>query len=164
MSGNFTKNLLHKDKKGRFLLLAIHEDRELDLKTSHTLVGASSRLGLASSDRMMEPLGLLPGALTPFVVINDRGGRVTAVVDGVLLDAERVNFHPLLNTESTGLWPRDLLAFIRSCGRDALVVDLGRALTALPDRRPLPLLCRPSSPSLGSHSSPIVAIALKEYR
>jgi Ala-tRNA(Pro) deacylase len=127
MSGTFTKNLLLKDKKGRLFLLAIHEDRELDLKTLHTLVGASGRLGFASSDRMIEVLGLSPGALTPFGVIDDRDGLVTVVVDRVLLNAEQVNFHPLVNTESTGLSPRDLLAFIRSCGREALVVDLGPA-------------------------------------
>jgi Ala-tRNA(Pro) deacylase len=48
---------------------------------------------------------------------------VTAVVDASLLDAEQVNFHPLINTERTGLRPSDLLAFIRSCDRDPLLVD-----------------------------------------
>jgi Ala-tRNA(Pro) deacylase len=58
MAGTFTKNLLLKDKKGRLFLLAIHEDRELDLKTLHTTVGASGRLGFASGDRMIDVLGV----------------------------------------------------------------------------------------------------------
>ena len=125
MAGTFTKNLLLKDKKGRLFLLAIHEDRELDLKTLHTTVGASGRLGFASGDRMIEVLGVAPGALTPLGIINDRNGLVTVVLDRVLIDAEQLNFHPLVNTESTGLSPGELVSFIRSCGRDPLVVDLG---------------------------------------
>src|SRR6476659_8968322 len=81
MAGTFTKNLLLKDKKGRLFLLAIHEDRELDLKTLHTLVGAQGRLGFASGDRMIEILGVAPGALTPLGVINDRDGLVTVAID-----------------------------------------------------------------------------------
>jgi Ala-tRNA(Pro) deacylase len=60
MAGTFTKNLLLKDKKGRLFLFAIHEDRELNLKTLHTVVGASGRLGFAASDRMVEVLGVAP--------------------------------------------------------------------------------------------------------
>jgi Ala-tRNA(Pro) deacylase len=129
MAGTFTKNLLLKDKKGRLFLLAIHENRELNLKTLHNVLGASGRLGFAAGERMVEVLGVAPGALTPLGIINDRDGLVTVVIDAVLLDADQVNFHPLVNTQSTGLSPQELLAFIRSCGREPLVVDLGQ----LPD-------------------------------
>jgi Ala-tRNA(Pro) deacylase len=128
MAGTFTKNLLLKDKKGRLFLLAIHEDRELDLKTLHTRIGANGRLGFAPGERMIEVLGVLPGALTPLGIINDRDGLVTVVIDAVLLDSAQVNFHPLANTESTGLSPDELLSFIRSCGRDPLVVELERGV------------------------------------
>jgi Ala-tRNA(Pro) deacylase len=125
MAGTFTKNLLLKDKKGRLFLFAIHEDRELDLKALHTVVGANGRLGFASGERMIEVLGVAPGALTPLGIINDRDGVVTVVLDAVLIDAEQVNFHPLVNTESTGLSPAELVSFVKSCGREPLVVDLG---------------------------------------
>lgn len=72
---------------------------------------------------MIELLGVQPGALTPLGLINDSAGMVTAVIDAALLDAEQVNFHPLVNTESTGLRPADLLSFIRSCDREPLLVD-----------------------------------------
>lgn len=123
MTGTFTKNLLVRDKKGRLFLFAVLEDRMLDLKKLHTRVGASGHLGLASAERMREVLGVEPGALTPLALINDDEGLVTAVVDASLLQAEQVNFHPLVNTESTGLRPADLIAFIESCGRKVLVVD-----------------------------------------
>jgi len=130
MAGTFTKNLLLKDKKGRLFLFSIHEDRALDLKTLHQQVGANGRLGFAPAERMIELLGVQPAALTPLGLISDAEGAVTAVVDASLLDAEQVNFHPLINTESTGLRPADLLAFIRSCNRDPLLVDFNSLASA----------------------------------
>lgn len=123
MAGTFTKNLLLRDKKGRVFLFAIHEDRALDLRTLHLRVGANGRLGFVPGERMVELLGVPPGALTPLGLVNDAGAVVTAVVDAALLGAEQVNFHPLVNTESTGLAPQELLAFIRSCGREPMIVD-----------------------------------------
>jgi Ala-tRNA(Pro) deacylase len=64
MAGIFTKNLLLKDKKDRLFLFSIHEDQALDLKTLHTKVGANGRLGFASAERVMEHLGVIPGALS----------------------------------------------------------------------------------------------------
>lgn len=126
MAGTFTKNLLLKDKKDRLFLLAIHEDRALDLKTLHTLIGASGRLGFASADRMIETLGVGPGTLTPLAAINDADSLVTIVIDAGLLDVDQVNFHPLEHTESAGLTPADLLRFVRSCDRTPIVIDFER--------------------------------------
>lgn len=79
--------------------------------------------GIAPPERMTDLLGVQPGVLTPLGLVNDTEQAVTAVVDASLLDVGQVNFHPLINTESTGLRPTDLLAFIRSCGREPLLVD-----------------------------------------
>jgi Ala-tRNA(Pro) deacylase len=125
MVGTFTKNLLLRDKKGRLFLIAVHEDRALDLKTLHSLLGANGRLGFAPAERMESVLGVGPGWLTPFSIINDRGNLVTVVLDAALLQVEQVNFHPLVQEESTGLAPEELVAFVRSCGREVVVVDLG---------------------------------------
>lgn len=123
MAGTFTKNLLLKDKKGRLFLFSIHEDLVLDLKTLHQRVGASGRLGFAAAERMVELLGVQPGALTPLGLINDIKGEVTPVIDASLMDAAQINFHPLVNTESIGLNPEELLAFVRSCDREPILVD-----------------------------------------
>jgi Ala-tRNA(Pro) deacylase len=123
MPGAFTKNLLLKDKKDRLFLISIHEDRDLNLKTAHTRLGASGRLGFAPAERMVTLLGVMPGALTPLALINDVQRLVTAVIDASLLACHQVNFHPLVNTRSTGLHPTDLLAFIRSCEREPVIVD-----------------------------------------
>lgn len=123
MAGTFTKNLLLRDKKDRLFLFSIHEDRALDLKTLHTRIGANGRLGFASAERMVELLGVAPGALTPLGLINDTRGVVTPVIEASLLGADQLNFHPLVNTESVGLHPSGLLALIRSCGREPLLID-----------------------------------------
>ena len=128
MAGTFTKNLLVKDKKGRHFLLSFHEDRALELDTLHRRIGGRGRLGFASEERVVACLGVQPGALTPFGLLNDTEGAVSAVIDAALMSAEQLNFHPLVNTESTGLSPAELLAFIRSCGREPLIVDVDAPL------------------------------------
>jgi len=103
------------------------EDRQVDLKTLHTRCGASGQLGFATADRMREVLAIEPGSLTPLALIADAAGMVTLVIDAGLMDADQLNFHPLVNTESTGLSPRELLAFVASCGRKPIIVDLAPA-------------------------------------
>lgn len=124
MAGQFTKNLLLKDKKGRLFLVVADEDRIIDLKTLHARVGANGRLGFAQAERMRSVLAIGPGALTPMALINDRDRSVTVVIDKVLMSADQLNFHPLVNTESMGIHPKELMAFIDSCGHSALLVDL----------------------------------------
>ena len=69
-------------------------------------------------------LDVEPGALTPLAMLNDPKNMVTAVIDASLMGAEQLNFHPLTNTQSTGIHPHDLLSFIASCGREAVISDL----------------------------------------
>lgn len=128
MAGTFTKNLLVKDKKGRHFLLSFHEDRALELDTLHRRIGARGRLGFAAAERVVTCLGVQPGALTPLGLLNDTECAVTAVIDASLMGADQLNFHPLVNTESTGLAPAELVAFIRSCDREPLIVDLDAPL------------------------------------
>ena len=102
-----------------------HEDQAIDLKTLHERIGASGRVGFASPERMRSVLGIDPGALTPFAIINDSDRLVTVVIDAALMGAEQLNFHPMVQTQSVGVSPADLNAFIKSCGRIPQVVDLG---------------------------------------
>ena len=125
MAGTFTKNLLLKDKKGRLFLIVAHEDQNLDLKTLHKRVGATGRMGFVSADLVQSVLGVMPGALTPLAVLNDDRRLVTVVIEASLMDAHQLNFHPLVNTQSIGLEPAELLVFITSCGRDAVTTEFG---------------------------------------
>ena len=130
MAGTFTKNLLLKDKKSRYYLLSVHEDRVLDLKTLPAQLGAKGHLSFASAERMVEMLGVAPGALTPMGLLNDDGGNVVAVIDASLMSHDQLNFHPLIQTKSMGLRPDELVAFVRSCGREPMIVDLDRSGSA----------------------------------
>lgn len=125
MAGTFTKNLLLRDKKGRLFLIVAHEDQSLDLKTLHKRLGANGRMGFAPAELVQSVLGVEPGALTPLALLNDGGGLVTAVIEAGLTDADQLNFHPLINTESIGLKPAELQTFIASCGREAVTTELG---------------------------------------
>ncbi|CAH0129812.1 MULTISPECIES: prolyl-tRNA synthetase associated domain-containing protein [Roseomonadaceae] len=124
MPGSFTKNLLLKDKKGRLFLVVAHEDSVFDLKTLHARVGGQGRLGFATPEQVRGLLGVDPGAITPFGLINDTEQAVVPVIEAALLAAEWLNFHPLEQTGSTSIRPDDLLSFVRACGHAPLCVAL----------------------------------------
>ena len=122
--GAHTKNLFAKDKKGRHFLVVADEEAQIDLKALSKMLGAAGRLSFASPEAMMELLGVTPGAVTAFGVINDESRRVAVVLDRTLLSHDMVNCHPLTNEATTSLRPADLMAFFRSTGHEPLVLDL----------------------------------------
>ncbi|MDX4953628.1 YbaK/EbsC family protein [Delftia acidovorans] len=123
MAGTFTKNLLLKDKKGKLFLLSIYENRAIDLKSLSSLIGGKGHLSFVLAERMQDLLGVVPDALTPMGLINDGDSLITAVIDASLMTSAQLNFHPLVNTESMGISPAGLVSFVRSCGREPLIVD-----------------------------------------
>jgi Ala-tRNA(Pro) deacylase len=122
--GAHSKNLFLKDRKGRLFLVVAKDETEIDLKRLHETLGASGRLSFVSADLLRETLGVEPGSVTPFAVVHDRERRVSVILDEALAQAGRVNFHPLVNTMTTGLAPADLLAFLRSTGHEARICRL----------------------------------------
>ena len=123
--GGHAKNLFVKDKKSRLFLLTLGEETEIDLKRVHEKIGASGRVSFGSAELLEEVWGVLPGAVTPFGAINDTAGRVAVVLDSELMAHARVNFHPLVNTRTTGVSPEGLKAFLRATGHEPLVIPLG---------------------------------------
>ncbi len=124
IEGGHTKNLFLKDKKGNFFLLTAQEDTVVNLKTLHKLLGGASRFSFGNAERMEEFLGVTPGAVTAFGIINDRQGAVKFAIDQRLLDHEKINCHPMTNDATTTLLCSDLLSFARACGHDPQIVDL----------------------------------------
>ena len=124
MPGTFTKNLLLKDKKGRLFLIVAEEARLIDLRTLHVKIGARGRLGFAPSDILREVLGVEPGALTPLALLHDRDHATTVVLDAKIMNDTQLNFHPLVNTESIGLSPTQLVRFITATGHQHVVAEL----------------------------------------
>jgi Ala-tRNA(Pro) deacylase len=124
--GGHTKNLFVKDKKNRLFLLVLGEEAVIDLKRVHEKIGAQGRVSFGSAELLEEVWGVRPGAVTPFGAINDEAGRVRVVLDEAMMRHQRLNFHPLVNTRTTGLANADLVKFLRATGHEPLVVSLGQ--------------------------------------
>ena len=123
LHGGHIKNLFLRNKKEEMWLVVAEEDKRIDLKTLGERLGAG-KLSFGSADRLMRYLGVLPGAVTPFAIINDKDRKVQVVLDQDLMKFETVNGHPLVNTMTTALSPQDLLKFLRAEGHEPLVLDL----------------------------------------
>ena len=114
--GGHTKNLFLRDKKGALYLVVAPEDAAIELKSLHRLLGATGRFSFASADIMRELLGVEPGSVTPFAVINDKDRRVSVVLDAAMMAHEVLNFHPLVNTGTTTISREGLLRFLEATG------------------------------------------------
>ena len=119
MPGGHSKNLFLKDKKGAICLLCALGDTAIDLNAVSKVLGAG-RFSFGSAERLKEYLGVEPGSVTIFALINDPDRRVTLVLDEGLLAHDPVNFHPLKNDANTAISPADLLKFIASLGREPI--------------------------------------------
>jgi Ala-tRNA(Pro) deacylase len=124
LEGGHIKNLFLRNKKGAMWLVTCLEDRDIDLKALGRALGAG-RFSFGSAARLMTYLGVLPGAVTPFAVINDTEGKVQVVLDAALLDCDRINAHPLVNDMTTAVAPGDLVRFLEAVGHPPQIFDLG---------------------------------------
>lgn len=124
LPGGHTKNLFLKDKKGKVFLVVALNDAEIDLKSLHRLLGASGRFSFGKPELLYELLGVKPGSVTPFSLINDTTQTVSVVLEAKMMEHDLLNYHPLENTATTNIARDDLLAFIRSCGHDPQIMAL----------------------------------------
>ena len=88
ISGAHTKNLFLKDKKDSFFLLTVEEEAVVDLKNIHHAIGAASRVSFGKPEALMDLLGVIPGAVSAFGLINDESHRVRFFLDETLAAAE----------------------------------------------------------------------------
>jgi len=123
LPGAHCKTLLLKDRKGGLWLVVAQEDRRLDLARLHRRLG-SGRLSFAGADTLWRVLGVRPGSVTPFALINDRECRVNVALDAGMMACDPLNYHPLENDRTTALRPGDLLTFIAACGHTPRVIAL----------------------------------------
>jgi len=123
LPGGHAKNLYLRDHKKRNWLVVTLEDREIELKRLAEAIG-SGRLSFGRPERLWQYLGVEPGAVTPFALINDPEGEVAVVLDQALLALSPLNFHPLDNAMTTQISAEELVAFIRSTGHEPLITAL----------------------------------------
>jgi Ala-tRNA(Pro) deacylase len=124
LPGTQCKNLFLRNKKGNRHYLAVLEvSRQADLRHVARLV-SDDRLSFGSAERLMEHLGLTPGSVSPFGLINDTDGSVRVLIDRDLRSADRLIFHPNINTASVVIaWP-DFERFLQSRGNVVSFLNL----------------------------------------
>ena len=130
MAGGHAKSLFIRDKKKNRALVMVHEDRRVDLKALAAKIGLK-RISFSSSDSLKDMLGVIPGSVTPFALVN---ARVTdkkeppliVALDQRLMAMSPLWFHPLHNGATTSIVPGDLVTFIKACGYDPSILDLDR--------------------------------------
>lgn len=123
LPGAHSKNLFLRNKKSQMYLMVALEDRRIDLKRLGDRLGIG-RLSFGSPERLMTYLGVIPGAVSPFAVVNDETNEVQVFLDRGLLDSDRLNFHPLDNGQTTGIATADLIRFLGAAGHEPQIVDL----------------------------------------
>ena len=129
MPGGHTKNLFLKDKTGRLFLICALGDTQIKINKLHPHLGCK-RLSFGKPELLLEHLGVTPGSVTLFSVINDTAGAVTLVIDKALIDHKIVNFHPLLNDATTAISSADMIRFAKDTGHDPVIVDFKTIMDA----------------------------------
>lgn len=118
------KNLFFRNHKGNRHYLVIMESHfAMDIHSVEKLLH-QGKLSFASPERMMRYLGVKPGSVSLFNLVNDTDKEVTLFVDSKLLDVEKVSFHPNDNRASLVISSRDMLKFIENCGNKYKIMDL----------------------------------------
>ena len=97
------------------------EARRIDLKRLAAQL-AAPRFSFGNPELLFEALGVRPGSVTPFALVNDRAGWVRVVLDRGMLECDPLNYHPLENDRTTAIAPADLLRFIAACGHTPIIV------------------------------------------
>lgn len=121
--GGHTKNLLLKDKRDQLYLVSALGSAVIDMKSLHKLLG-SDRLSFAKPELLLDVMGVTPGSVTVFALMNDIGRRVNVVLDARLMEHATINCHPMENTATTNIARDDLLRFIRACGHEPRILPV----------------------------------------
>ena len=126
MRGGHTKNLFLKDKAGAFVLICALGTTTIRLNRLHAALG-TKRLSFANQEALWAKLGVRPGSVTLFSLINDTDHNVRLILDKALFEYDRVWFHPLRNTASTAITPQDMARFAAATGHTPTLIDFKAA-------------------------------------
>lgn len=129
LPGAHTKNLFLRDEDGLLFLVVALSSSRVDLKGLARTLGAA-RFSFGKPELLRETLGVSPGSVTAFAVMNDTAHRVQLVVDTALMRHQTINCHPLENTATTNIARDDLLRFVRACGHEPRIVALSSGAVA----------------------------------
>ncbi len=129
LPGGHSKNLFMRDKKGALVLVSAWQNSVLPLNRLHRALGCQ-RLSFTDPDLLWEALGVTPGSVTAFALVNDREKRVRFVLDQALAAFGAMNFHPLRCDMTTSISVKDFMAFAAATGHAPELVDFTRLAEA----------------------------------
>jgi Ala-tRNA(Pro) deacylase len=132
------KNLFMRNQKGtRHYLVIVACRKRADLRAIADQIG-DGKLSFGSPERLMAHLGVAPGSVSPFGLIHDGARAVRVVIDRDLQSAERISFHPNINTATVVIAVADFLRFLRACGNPVEYVTVnGTGPSPAPSPQPL---------------------------
>jgi len=122
LPGGHCKSLFLKDKKGGLWLVVALEECRVDLKGLADRLGAP-RFSFGSAELLYEVLGVRPGSVTPYAVVNDGDARVSVVLQQAMLTRDPLNYHPLQNDRTTAISAADLIRFLEASGHAPRILD-----------------------------------------
>ena len=124
MRGVHTKNLfLRNDKGNKHYLIVTKDNKTLNFKELEKKIGEKN-MGFASKERLMKYLGLTPGGVSIFGLINDKTNAVKLILDLSILENEYIISHPNVNTATVSLSVDDLRKFIKWSGNEVEFLDI----------------------------------------
>jgi Ala-tRNA(Pro) deacylase len=121
--GTHCRNLFVRDDKENMFLISLRNDTRVDMKK---LAGALTgrRLSFGSPERLYKYLGVRPGSVCAFAVMNDHRGDVQLILEAEMMNEAMISFHPLLNTMTVTLAPKDLVRFAEHYGHAPRMMPL----------------------------------------
>jgi Ala-tRNA(Pro) deacylase len=125
LPGAHCKSLFLKDKKKALWLIVARQRRALNINRLARGIGAA-HCSFAKPEVLWQILGVKPGSVSPFGLINDVDRRVCVILDAEMMTDNPLNFHPLENTATTAISPQDLRRFITTSGHGMREIDLAR--------------------------------------
>ena len=109
--GAHTKNLFLKNKKNNFFLLSCDENAKVDLKKFSKSIDAKN-LSFANQEYLQKILGIKPGSVSPYALLNDNDNLVDFYLDEKLFNSEIINYHPLINTTTITTKTSEFISFL----------------------------------------------------
>ena len=110
IDGSHTKNLFLKNKKNSFFLFSCDEKARVDLKRFSKSINAKN-LSFANEEYLKKYLGIKPGSVSPFALLNDIDNNVVFYLDDKLAKSDIINFHPLINDTTITIKTKDFINF-----------------------------------------------------
>ncbi|MEM9909779.1 MAG: prolyl-tRNA synthetase associated domain-containing protein [Pseudomonadota bacterium] len=117
------KNFYLRDRKKRNYLVVLEQDRTVDLKALGAQIGAGN-VSFGSPERLMEYLGVRPGAVTPLAMVTGAAKGVRLYMDRAVERAAHIHVHPLVNDRTVTLRSCDLLSLLKTWGATPVWLDL----------------------------------------